>query len=152
MVNERVTLLVSSCDKYSSTWEPFFKLLKIQWPECLCRIVLSTETKQFHMDSMNINTINAGPGLSWSTRLIRTLNQINTEYILFFLEDFFLLESVDNNNFNKAVKILDDNSNVCMIQFPSIEKNYKRPEVIFQKCYKKVSLFEPYRAKVMVWC
>ena len=70
--------------------DSFFKLLKIQWPECPHDIVLSTETKTYDCDFLKIKTINSNRDLSWSSRLKNTLNQIETEYILFFLEDFFL--------------------------------------------------------------
>ena len=50
-MDNSVTILVSSCDLYEDAWYPFFKLLKIQWPECeQYRIVLNTETKTYNPD------------------------------------------------------------------------------------------------------
>lgn len=79
-----VTILVSSCDKYEDAWEPFFRLLNIQWPDCPYNIVLSTETKNYDCDFLNVETINSSPKLSWSSRLKNVLTQISTEYVLFF--------------------------------------------------------------------
>ena len=154
-MNKDVTILVNSCDKYEDAWEPFFRLLKIQWPECEnCKIVLSTESKIYNCDFLNVKTIISPlspKNCAWSTRLKHTLEQIDTEYVLFFLEDFFLLEKVQTDIFEKALSILKNNAKICLVEFPSVEQNYKAIEsIIYEKVFKKVSLIEPYRAKVMV--
>lgn len=117
MKNYNVTILVNSCDKYEDAWEPFFRLLKIQWPDCPYDIVLSTETKTYNCDFFNVRTINSDPNLSWSSRLKYTLNQIETEYVLFFLEDFFLLEKVQTDIFGLALDLIMTNEKIGLITF-----------------------------------
>ena len=47
-LNNDVTIIVNSCDKYECAWEPFFKLFKINWPECESfNIILNTEEKKY---------------------------------------------------------------------------------------------------------
>lgn len=111
------TILVNSCDKYEDAWNPFFNLLKKQWPDCPYDIVLSTETKIYSCDFFKVKTINSDPKSSWSARLRNTLNNINTDYVLFFLEDFFLLEKVRVDIFNQALELIKGNEEIGLIVF-----------------------------------
>ncbi len=111
-----VTILVNSCDKYESVWDPFFKLLLKQWPECKdYKFVLNTETKVYNCDFLNVKTICSGTKFTWSERLKNVLKQIDTEFILYFLEDFFLLQEVDNDTLLKAVDFIKSNDDVGYI-------------------------------------
>ena len=99
-MNEKVAILVNSCDLYEDAWSPFFDLLKIQWPDCQYDIYLNTENKSFMHSSLNVKTIATGKDVSWTTRIKRALAEIDADYILFMLEDFFLLEQVSSSNFD----------------------------------------------------
>lgn len=112
-MNNDVTILINSCDKYESVWEAFFRLLKIQWPECEnYRIILNTETKVYHCDFLKVETFCSGTKLTWSERLKNVLNQINSEQVLYFLEDFFLQERVCNESFLEALEFIKNNKDV----------------------------------------
>ena len=103
-MDKKVTILVNSCDKYEDAWEPFFRLLKIHWPECEnYRIILNSENKIFNCDYLNIETICGGSEKTWSKRLKDVLKQIETPYVVSFLEDFFLENKVDHSTFIKAI-------------------------------------------------
>lgn len=105
------TILVNSCDRYEDAWDPFFKLLKLHWPECeQYRIVLNTETKVYNCDFLNVETVCGGKSRTWSERLKYALNAIDTEYILYFLEDFFLLSKVSNDTFLEALELIKSDS------------------------------------------
>ena len=89
-----ITILVNSCDFYEDAWDPFFKLLKIQWPNCPYKIALNTEKKVYQCDFMNVRTIKTGKEVSWTARLRSALNQIDSEYVLFFLTIFHILNNI----------------------------------------------------------
>lgn len=124
-----VTILVNSCDKYEDAWEPFFKILKFNWPECeQFDIVLNTETKVYKCDFLNIRTVCGGKERTWSERLKYTLNHIDTDYILYFLEDFFLLEKVSHDTFLEALDVMRS-GDVGYIGLKYQEKReYRKPE------------------------
>lgn len=129
------TILVNSCDKYEDAWDPFFKLLKIQWPDCPYDMVLSTETKTYHCDCFDVKTINSDPRLSWSARLKYVLNNIETEYVLFFLEDFFLLEKVRVDIFNHALELIKSDPKIGLISFKPRTLDLTFPEETdFENC------------------
>ena len=95
---EKTAILVNTCDDYEDAWEPFFRLLKIQWPECNFHIYLNTEYKEYKSDLFNITVIKTGKA-KWSKRVKNAIKQIPNDYILFFLEDFFLISRTNNKKF-----------------------------------------------------
>ncbi len=130
-----VTILVNSCDLYEDTWYPFFKLLQKQWPDCPYRIILNTETKQYNCPFLNVETINSGKDLSWTARLRYVLNKIDSEFVLFFLEDFFLLSEVRTESFYKALDIIKNNSDVGLVHFTPVEKDTPAPQNDLDNCF-----------------
>ena len=41
-----LTIIVNTCDKYEDAWNPFFRLMEINWPESEnYKIILNTENK-----------------------------------------------------------------------------------------------------------
>lgn len=135
MKNKEVTILVNSCDLYEDTWYPFFKLLHIQWPDCPYRMVLNTETKKYDCPFLNVETVNSGTELSWTARLRYALNQIDSEFVLFFLEDFFLLEPVRTEAFAKALDIIKQNKDVGLVHFTPTEKEMPEAKNDLENCF-----------------
>lgn len=124
-----ITILVNSCDKYEDAWEPFFRLLKIQWPDCPYEIVLNTETKKYNCSFMNVKTICGGKGVSWSKRLKNALKQIDSKYIIYLLEDFFLMSPVNTDSLNKAIELMKSDDYIGYIGLKrNISYNFKNPE------------------------
>lgn len=101
------TIIVNSCDKYEDAWEPFFRLLKLQWPECAdYEIILNTETKVYNCDFLNVKTVCGGKEGTWSERLKNVLKSIDSELVVFLLEDFFLKSPVNQESFSEAVDFM----------------------------------------------
>lgn len=110
-----VTILVNSCDKYEDAWEPFFRLFHINWKDCPYRIILNTETKNYQCEFMDVRTINFHSKGSWSKRLKNVLEQIDSDYILYFLEDFFLESPVSADSFSRALELMKENKDIGYI-------------------------------------
>ena len=104
-MNDDVTVLVSSCDKYEDAWEPFFRLFKIMGAEGSTGnpIVLNTETKMFNCDYLNVRTINTPGKNTWSQRLLHVLNELNTDYVFHVLEDFFIQQPFNSEAFSNVM-------------------------------------------------
>lgn len=110
------TVIVNSCDKYEDTWYPFFRLMKTHWPECdNYDIILNTETKQYSCDFMKLRTICGGTKPTWSERLRKILENIETEFVLFFLDDFFLMSPVNTDSLSKAVELIKSDDSIGYI-------------------------------------
>ena len=56
-MNQKLTVLVNSCDSYSDLWNTFFDVLRLQWHDCPYEIILNTETKNYSYNGFNIKTL-----------------------------------------------------------------------------------------------
>lgn len=94
MKHADVTLLVNSCDAFADCWDPFFTLFATYWPNCPYPIVLNTETRDYAFSGLDIRASRVGTGatrpLSWSRCLARCLDDIDTPFVLYLQEDYFL--------------------------------------------------------------
>ncbi|MBO4323101.1 MAG: hypothetical protein J5836_00410 [Clostridia bacterium] len=148
-----VTILVSSCDLYEDAWMPFFRLLEKNWQNCEYPKILSTERKVF--DFQGVKTINYPfvdeRAVSWTERLRYTLNQIKSEYVLWFLDDFFLTEPVDEKGFEKALSLIESDKDIGLIKFLPIEKNTSAPTGDLDSYYCEVPVRKKtFRTRVCV--
>lgn len=89
-----LTIFVNTSDNFEDCWIPFFTLFQRYWPECPYPIVLNTETKDFRYDGLDIHCSKVAIGearrLSWSECLASSLDSIETPFILYLQEDYFL--------------------------------------------------------------
>jgi len=89
-----LTIFVNTSDNFEDCWNPFFTLFYRYWPDCPYPIVLNTETKDYSFSGLNIACTRVSLGepkrLGWSECLERALDSINTPYILYLQEDYFL--------------------------------------------------------------
>ena len=120
-MNEDLTIIVNSCDKYEDLWYPFFELFRIQWPDCPYKIILNTESKSYtHPNQVGggitcLQLYKENEQVDWSTRLIETLKYVDTEYVLMFLDDEFIVDKVNEERFNKSYNILKSDNKIVYI-------------------------------------
>jgi hypothetical protein len=128
-MRQDVTLVVSSCDIYEDAWYPYFELIKKYWPEHPENIVLITETKSFSCDGLNVKVFNYDEHLTWSERLYRTLEAIPTKYIIFSLEDFFLLDYVKQQRIDECYDWMEADPQIAVCRLvPSDNLDLKPAE------------------------
>jgi len=95
----QIPLVVLSCDKYADLWKGFFHQWKKFMPIPL-HIYLITNYKDFELkDDLKVEVINTGEDPDWSTSLIFGLNQIKEDKIFLILEDLFISESINPQEF-----------------------------------------------------
>lgn len=114
---KKCTMLVNSCDAYSDTWYPLFKILNEEWQDRPYDIILNTESKKFDYGNMNIRTLSLfkeGEKDRWGKRLIETLKRIDTPYVLMYLDDFFVKSPVNQSFLDKCIENLDKNEDVAV--------------------------------------
>lgn len=89
-----LTILVNTSDGFEDCWAPFFQLFARYWPACPYPIVLNTETKEARFPGLSVRSARVAVGatrrLTWSECLARCLDDIETPYVLYLQEDFFL--------------------------------------------------------------
>lgn len=145
---KKVTIVVNSCDLYEDAWEPNFKLFKIQWPGCPYDFILNSETKIYNGEVENVRTICYRKKSTWTERFRYVLEQIDSPYVLITLEDYFLLNKVNSDVFEKAVSIMENNLNVGMICLSQTSReDIKTDQYEDENFYSRVI-----NEKCMIWC
>lgn len=118
MTKKQCAVLVSSCDLYEDAWQPFFEFFAKYWKNCPYQVYLNTELKKCIVSDINIKTINSkSKEWSWSKRLRHALKQIDEEYIIFLLEDFFFLEHVNQFEIEKCIDYMNQNKKIAVFDF-----------------------------------
>lgn len=143
---DNCTLVISSCDAYEDLWQPFFKILKEEWPELNLPILLNTESKKFKFPGFDIKCLSLAEqygNMRWGKRLKLTLRSIDTEYVLMMLDDFFLKDHVNQLQIQKCYEWMQNDKNIAVFYYmPTRSKNKKS---IQYKGYEQIPLFAPYR-------
>lgn len=93
-MDNRLSILVLTCDAYSDLWNDFFTLKEKFWPDCPFRTYLITESKGYKRNGVSV--MQMGKSLNWSGRLREALKRIDTPLVLPILEDFFIYKKIDN--------------------------------------------------------
>lgn len=104
--NDKMSILVLSCDKYEDAWNGFFDTKEAFWPDCNFKTYLVNNHIPYQRDGMT--TINAGDS-DWSTRFRKAVETANTPYISVFLEDSYICEKVDNKLINELIDFAEKN-------------------------------------------
>ncbi len=115
--NENVSVVVGTCDNYEDLWEPFFWLFHKYWEDCPYKIYIGTEKKE--CKNKGVYTLHSDPFVSWTRRMESILNQIDDEYIVFLLEDFFLNSKIDQNRIDQMINYMMKYNVDCVRLIPS---------------------------------
>lgn len=133
--SEKCSLVVSTSDNYECAWKPYFELLKRFWPNHPLKIYLNSEKKVYKDEELDICVCHSEESYSWSERLYHCLEQVPTEYIIFSLEDFFLVDTVNDEHIEQCILWMEENSDIVECRL----KPSNRKELI--KCEQ----YEPFR-------
>ena len=117
MLKDKLTILVCSCDEYEDLWIPFFTLLKKYLNPQKVQILLNTEKEEITFEGLNIKCIHPpAKGKDWpyGRRMKYALSQVETEYTLLLLDDFFIRAPVDVTKFEQIIDWMTvDRTIVC---------------------------------------
>lgn len=103
-------IVVLSCDKYSDLWCGFFQQLSKFLP-INNKKYLVTNNKDFNSPKIkNLSIIKTGDDTDWSTNLLIALEKIPENKILIILEDIYLSEYVNLDNFFEIQKFVFNNN------------------------------------------
>lgn len=108
MTDNDMTIIVVSTDSYSDLWPAFFKCKQQFWPNCRYKTILVTNVLIPSIPSVEV--IACGADAQWSDRTRIALTQINTRYVCFMLEDFFISKQIDEQKIENAIRIMLDKS------------------------------------------
>jgi hypothetical protein len=96
-------VLVISCDRYADLWRPFFELFWRRWPDCAGPVYLGSNFETY--DDPRVRTLRAGQDVTWAASVSTMLDQIRADYVIVMLEDFLLMETVDNARIERLADV-----------------------------------------------
>ncbi len=110
-----VSVVVSSCDAFLDCWRPFAFFFRKFWGDCPFPVYLLVN--ELEVRSQFIRPLRVGKDEGWATTMQRALAQIDTPYILYLQEDYFLNRPVDQEqlarDFTAAMEAGADSFSFC---------------------------------------
>ncbi|MEG1011486.1 MAG: hypothetical protein RSE54_06460 [Ruthenibacterium sp.] len=144
-----LTVVVSSCDKYADILPAFLEMFRKYWEKCQYSIVLTTQSEPQNLKKGDFDCVYAwGVNVPWTQRLLFALKELDTPYIMFFLDDFFLNAPFTNEQALHLLDIVKKHAAASLKLIPSPEP----PEKITDE-YGKFVKGKAYRvtAQVTIW-
>ncbi|NOT97674.1 MAG: hypothetical protein HOO97_01070 [Sideroxydans sp.] len=114
------SILINTCDKFEDCWVPYFKLHAQYWTNCDGRLFLNTETKDFSYPNLEIVSIKVNGDelagrLTWSECILRALDKIDDDIVLYMQEDYFIKAPVENDLVEKYVQLMSGDHSIDCI-------------------------------------
>lgn len=126
--NNKMTLVVASCDAYEDVWSACSRSIELYWPDRDCETVLVTETKDAPEHSVFDRAIKVDEK-KWTKRLYKAIEKIETDYIFFMLEDLFSTIKIDQEVIIETMSFLEDNPDVGVVYMESCgEDSFRKPQ------------------------
>ncbi|MES2838455.1 MAG: hypothetical protein V4667_13085 [Bacteroidota bacterium] len=124
-MKSNLAIVVQSCDKYDDLWNGFYTLFFRYWKNCSYPIYHITETKTCSYPG--VITINTQNVTTWSDMLKYGLEKIKEDYVLYLLEDYFLIKPIDETRIEKAVEIVKKENAACLrlVPVPGPDRDFK---------------------------
>lgn len=105
-INNKMAILVLSCDNYCDLWDDFFNLRDKFWPDCPFRWYVVTETKDYYREGVEV--IKCGKELNWAGRFRKAVQSVDNPLIGVFLEDYYISGKIDNTRITSLVDLMMD--------------------------------------------
>lgn len=104
---KQLSIFVDSYDGNKDLWKNLFDVFDYFWPNCPYDRYLVTNSESF--SRKKINVIKTGEEVNWFSTTLNALKQIDTKYIWFFLDDYYLSKMISNDDIEEIINYMDNN-------------------------------------------
>lgn len=97
-------------DGYEDLWYDFIGLMKKNWSDCPYDFYIVDNVKELDKEKLNgmdVKVVHAGEDAEYSKRIQAALREIDADYFLLLLEDFFIVEKVDNERIKNITDFIE---------------------------------------------
>lgn len=133
MLKDKLTLVINSCQSFSDLWPAHMWFLDQYWPKRgMATLLVTDDFTDQHFDA--VQTVCTGSGKEYPQRMKEALPKITTEYVLLTLDDYFLVNSVNEEKLERLIGIMD-RENIDYIRLfpePISHKKYKDYPNLYQ--------------------
>lgn len=117
MQKNNLSILCISCDKNLIVFKNFERFFNKYWNSCVFdKYVLFEDTK---IENTSFNIINSKG--DFSSRIINALNQIDNDFVLIFLDDFFIESPVNESKIQEYLEAMEKDNTIANIGFSQFE-------------------------------
>jgi hypothetical protein len=104
----KTVVLISSCDAFNDCWAPMIFSLKKFWSDCPFPIFFISNYKK--VNDERIKFINVEKDKGFASNLGNALNKIECDFIIYFQEDYFLIDYVNTEAIKNHICHCNENS------------------------------------------
>jgi len=117
-----LSIVVGSCDKYNFLWDNFTKRFNQYWDVNVeLKKYLISETIEFSGDTFE--TLKCGK-VSYTECLKKSLENINTKYILWLQDDYFMVRTLPKQIILDCYELISNNENIIRVGIQPNSKYY----------------------------
>ena len=142
-----VAVLIVSWDGYVDLWKPFFNCFFRFWPDCPYPVYLGTNS--LLADDERVKPILIGEEVDYCSNLIAMLKQLDTRWVITWVEDFFPAKPIENQRVTSIVDFAErtgvDYANLVALPF-EITPLFAGPPVV--DSLGEAPMEAPYRASM----
>lgn len=102
-----VTLLINSCEAFSDLWEGHIKCVSEHWKLAPKKRVIVSDSEE-HTLVNGVEVLGYGKKLEWSERLRQSLLHCDTPFVFLTLDDYFLVEDVNDERMEQLFQLIVD--------------------------------------------
>ena len=106
MLDNKLTLTIHSCQKFSDLWDSHIYLLNKNWHNREVRTLIVTDEEN-DKRYKNVEILPTGIGKEMSDRMKEALKIINTKYILVTLDDYFPIYEINSEKIERLIDIME---------------------------------------------
>lgn len=139
MINDKLTILVSTCYNFSDLWNNNKILFERYWKNSP-QIVFFTD----NIGDFKYKNFLTFANLEFSSRLIRALEQIKTKYVLLTLDDYLLCDTVHNKKILNLLDFMEKNNADYMriFKYAKVKGSFFNPSLKVKKIEYKRKAYE----------
>jgi hypothetical protein len=122
-IADRCVIVVNSCDAYADVWPLFLAAFKDRWHDCPFPIVVNTESLNVSVQGLRVSSHvlrHDQRSFAWGSRLLATLNDQSSEYVLMLFDDFVLEEPVDSEAIDRCLQWMDADPSISVFYFSHV--------------------------------
>lgn len=120
---DRCVVIVNSCDAYADVWPLFFAAFKDRWFECPFPVVVNTESLNAVYPGLRVSShlmAHSQRSSAWGARLLATLRDQSSEYVLMLFDDFVLEAPVDAEAIDRCLAWMDAAPDISVFYFSHV--------------------------------
>lgn len=142
-----IAIYINSFDGYSDIWPAFFMIWDNYWNDCPYNIYLSTNMKKYNYKGLTC--LQVGEEINWFERTIKSLENISEEYIIFFLEDYFISKKINSDLIEEIVQHMREED----LYYYQLTKSENMESIENNKAYIKILSDKPYpiSLQLVIW-